>query len=386
MTTEAPKKVYCTAPWNGLTIRENGDVRTCCVGQKSLGNINKTPIHEIQNSKILKDIQNTFKSNYVDNENCGLCVNKSKNSIPSLRDYYNRYYHDIDLDKLKLKVIDIRWSNNCNLQCMYCSPTFSNQWAASLKSKVNIEINQEYHDQVADWIIDNSADLRELMLVGGEPLLMKQNYQILKKIPLDTKISVITNLAYNLEELPCLDALLARSNSMVWNISMENIDGQFEYVRNKASWEQVEKNLLFLTQYFPNSVSVNFVYSMFSAFDITATFKKLVSLGIKKFNLMGIDNNDTMSVFDMPMKIKEQALAELEAAVEIHKNSIHPDDLHFYPIIGIEDVRTALSLETQKPINKKDFYDKIIWYNQWSDQKFDELWPHVMALVNLHLE
>jgi hypothetical protein len=125
---------------------------------------------------------------------------------------------------------------------------------------------------------------------------------------------------------------------------------------------------------------------MFSAFDITATFKKLVSLGIKKFNLMGIDNNDTMSVFDMPMKIKEQALAELEAAVEIHKNSIHPDDLHFYPIIGIEDVRTALSLETQKPINKKDFYDKIIWYNQWSDQKFDQLWPHVMALVNLHLE
>ena len=48
-------KVYCTAPWNGLTIREIGDVRTCCVGAKALGNINNTDIKEIQNSQQLLD-------------------------------------------------------------------------------------------------------------------------------------------------------------------------------------------------------------------------------------------------------------------------------------------------------------------------------------------
>jgi MoaA/NifB/PqqE/SkfB family radical SAM enzyme len=33
--------VYCTAPFNGLTIREDGHVRTCCSGINSLGNLNK---------------------------------------------------------------------------------------------------------------------------------------------------------------------------------------------------------------------------------------------------------------------------------------------------------------------------------------------------------
>ena len=124
-------KVYCTAPWNGLTIRENGDVRTCCVGGKTLGNINDTDIKEIQNSQQLSEIQNNFLTGNVDQVNCSQCINEEYQSQPSLRHYYNRYYTDTNLNKLKLKVIDMRWSNSCNLQCMYCSPTFSSTWAAA---------------------------------------------------------------------------------------------------------------------------------------------------------------------------------------------------------------------------------------------------------------
>ena len=203
-------KVYCTAPWNGLTIRENGDVRTCCVGAKALGNINNTDIKEIQNSQQLLEIQNNFLTGNVDKENCSQCINEEGQSLPSLRHYYNRYYTDTNLNKLKLKVIDMRWSNSCNLQCMYCSPIFSSTWAAALDSKIKIQVNHDNHNNVANWITEHAHDLRELMLVGGEPLLMKQNYQILKSIPLDTKVTIITNLAYNLEDLPCLDSLLKK--------------------------------------------------------------------------------------------------------------------------------------------------------------------------------
>ena len=380
-------KVYCTAPWNGLTIRENGDVRTCCVGGKTLGNINDTDIKEIQNSQQLSEIQNNFLTGNVDQVNCSQCINEEYQSQPSLRHYYNRYYTDTNLNKLKLKVIDMRWSNSCNLQCMYCSPTFSSTWAATLDSKIKIQINQNNHDNVARWIVEHAHDLRELMLVGGEPLLMKQNYQILKAIPLDTKVTIITNLSYNLEELPCLDSLLAKNpNDVIWNISLENINQQFEYVRNRASWAQVEKNLLLLIDRFPNTVSINFVYSVFSAFDIKNTFAKLIDLGVKKFNLMGIGQNNTMNVFNMPTSIKIKALEELKAASEIHKNSIHPDDLHFYPIFGIDSLQTALSMNTKNLINKEEFYKKIEWYDQWHSLKFKDLWPHVMDLVDLHLQ
>lgn len=380
-------KVYCTAPWNGLTIRENGDVRTCCVGAKVLGNINRTDIKEIQNSQLLSKIQDSFVTNNVDAVNCSQCIDEEKRSLPSLRQYYNRYYPDTNLNTLKLKVIDVRWSNNCNLQCMYCSPTFSNTWASALDSRVKIQINQHNHNNVAEWITANAQDLQELMLVGGEPLLMKQNYQILKSIPQKTKVTIITNLSYNIEDLPCLHSLLAKnSDDVIWNISLENIGQQFEYARNKASWPQVEKNLTFLIRHFPNTVSINFVYSMFSAFDIKNTFAKLIELDIKKFNLMGINQNHTMNVMNMPVAIKMKALDELRLASEIQKNSIHPDDLDFYPIFGLADIQNALLLNTETVVNKEEFYKKIAWYDQWHENQFKDLWPHVMELVDLHLQ
>jgi len=378
--------VYCTAPWSGLTIRENGDIRTCCVGQKTLGNINEIPIQDIVTSKKLLKIQQNFKNNGVDSINCGKCLQEEKQSLPSLRDYYNRYYNVTSLDHFSLKVIDIRWSNICNLQCMYCSPMFSSVWASALEIKTKTRINDSHYDQVAEWIITHSSDLKELMLVGGEPLLMKQNYKILNEIPLDTKITIITNLSYNLEELPCIDSLIARKKNLVWNVSLENTAKQFEYVRNKAVWTQVENNLLYLNKNFPDIVSVNFVYSMFSAFDIDITIEKLISLGVKKFNLIPIDSNQTMDVFLMPEQIKKEALEKLNRAFEIHQTAIHPDDLQYYNIFGYEEIQKALKLQTKPSISKKDFYDKIVWYDQWSELKFNDLWPHVMDLVDLHLQ
>ena len=37
------KSVYCTAPWNGLTVHEDGRVLTCCVGLNELAEQLKTP-------------------------------------------------------------------------------------------------------------------------------------------------------------------------------------------------------------------------------------------------------------------------------------------------------------------------------------------------------
>lgn len=379
-------KVYCSAPWNGITIRENGDIRTCCVGQKTLGNINETTIQDIATSKKLLEIQQNFKNGGVDNVNCSKCLQQEKQSLPSLRDYYNRYYHVDSLDQLSLKVIDIRWNNICNLQCMYCSPMFSSTWSSALNIKTKTVINDSDYDQVAEWIIEHSGDLRELMLVGGEPLLMKQNYRILNQIPLDTKITIITNLSYNIKDLPCFESLLARKKNLILNVSLENIGKQFEYVRNKAEWKQIAQNLLYLNQTFPDIVSVNFVYSMFSAFDIDITIKELLSLGLKKFNLIPIDSNTTMDVFLMPMEVKKIAIEKLKQAFEIHRNAIHPDDLHYYNIFGFEEILNALEQPTESPISKKAFYEQIEWYDQWHRSKFKDLWPHVMDLVDLNLQ
>lgn len=63
-------KVFCTAPWAGLTVREDGHVKTCCVGGTSLGNLNDTSIQEILKSQSLADIQQNMLSGEPDKKNC----------------------------------------------------------------------------------------------------------------------------------------------------------------------------------------------------------------------------------------------------------------------------------------------------------------------------
>ena len=117
------------------------------------------------------------------------------------------------------------------------------------------------------------------MLVGGEPMLMKQNHVLFQTLPDNCQISIITNLSYDLERLQCINDLLKRPrDKIIWNVSMENTGEQFEYVRNGGNWQQVEKNFKFLMKHWPTTVSINMVYSLFSALNLYQTIQHLSNI------------------------------------------------------------------------------------------------------------
>lgn len=380
-------KVFCTAPWVGLTVREDGHVRTCCVGNTSLGNLNETSMTEILKSQSIKDIQQNMLSGNPDSKNCQSCVESEKQSgLATLKEHYNLFYPDIVQDQLKLKSLDVRWNNACNLGCMYCNPTFSSVWQDRLNIKRGSVI-KPYQDDLLQWILDRSSEIHEVMLVGGEPMLMKQNYELMNNLSDQCKISIITNLSYNLPELPCTPRLLGRPRlNTKWNVSLENTGTKFEYVRNGGRWSQVEDNLQYLAQHWPETISINFVYSMLSAFDISETIKSLHQVGIKKINMFPIYDNPSMDVFNMPDIIRKKAAQELKAAREWHCKNLHPEDRDFYPIQGIDATINRL-IESKEPatVTLEMFHDQIHLYDQYNTQKFQDLWPNVIDLVEEYL-
>jgi len=381
------KSVYCTAPWNGLTIRENGHVRTCCVGKNIILDLNVDQINNIEQSTALQEIRNKMLAGEPDLKNCANCVKQEKNDgYSSLRNHYNSYYPNFDPNVLELKFIDLRWNNTCNLSCMYCSPTFSSTWADKLKT-INLKPINPYHEELLTWILEQAGHVKELMLVGGEPLLMKQNYKLLKVLPLDCRISIITNLSYDLKNLPCLEDLLKRPpGTIVWNISVDNVQEQFEYVRQGASWTQLVDNIEFLKQHWPDSCSINMVYSMFNALDLLKIFKTFKSFGLEKFNLLPLEGNDSMNLSYMPGPIRHAAKAQLIAVVEYHQQSLHPEDQFLYPIQGVESFLAQLDNQTDNKVTTRaDFQKQIKWYDQWSSIPFDDLWPDVITMTDQHL-
>jgi radical SAM protein with 4Fe4S-binding SPASM domain len=380
-------KVFCTAPWTGLTIREDGHVRTCCVGDTSLGNLNEAGIQEILKSQSLKEIQQNMLSGKPDQKNCQTCIqSETQSGLATLKEHYNLFYPDFVKDQLNLKCLDIRWNNACNLGCVYCNPTFSSVWQDRLNIKRSLVV-KPYQDDLLQWILSRSTEIDEIMLVGGEPMLMKQNYKLINDLSDQCKISIITNLSYNLSELPCTPRLLSRPRSNTkWNVSLENTGAKFEYVRNMGKWSLIEDNLQYLVQHWPNTVSINFVYSMFSAFDIVETIKTFHQAGIKKINMFPINNNYSMDVFNMPESIRKKAAYELKAASEWHFENLHPEDRDFYPIQGIDATFNQLT-KSKEPalVTLKMFNDQIIQYDQYNHQKFQDLWPNIIDLVEEYL-
>lgn len=381
------KPVYCTAPWNGITIRENGDVKTCCEGRTTLMNLNTHSIKDLESSKILISIREKMLNGEPD-INCQGCVNRERTTgLATVRQHYNRHY--LKIDQLKLQFIDVRWNNTCNLNCMYCDSTFSSTWeerARVLKQERSNPI-KNYQDELLEWILQRADHVKEIMLVGGEPMLMKQNYALLAKLPIDCKISIITNMSYKLDQLPCLPDLLKRPPELItWNVSVENIGNKFEYVRNGSSWEQLKENFNFLQQHWPESVTLNMCYNLFSAFDMFETVKEFVGMNVKKFNIFPIHGNSEIDMFKMPVSLRQLASNQLKMTIEWHKNSLHPEDREFYPWVGAETLLNSLTNTINSEITLEQFNKKINWYDQWSKFKFADLWPETYQLIQSKLQ
>ena len=384
MTT---KPIYCTAPWNGLTIRENGKVRTCCVGRKVLLDLNVASINNVEESPVLQEIQNKMINGELDSENCASCIEQEKISgYSSLRNHYNTFYPEVDPDRISLKFVDLRWNNTCNLACMYCGPHFSNTWNEKLKQN-NLTPVKPYQDELLSWMLDRVSHIKEISLVGGEPLLMKQNYKLLKELPMDCQISIITNLSYDLKNLPCLSDLLKRpANKILWNVSAENTHQQFEYVRQGAKWNQFEENIKFLQEHWKNSVQLNMVYSMFNALELLEIVKIFKSMGLQKFSLLPINENNSINVSFMPLPIRLIAKEELDQVINYHNETVHPEDRELYPIHGIDQISLHLEKGNHaQTVSLLDFQKQIKWYDQWSGVRFQNLWPDVITLTNQYL-
>jgi hypothetical protein len=282
----------------------------------------------------------------------------------------------------------LRWNNLCNLGCVYCGPISSSVWEERKKIPIKIPKVKDYQDNLHDWVLDHVDEIQELQLMGGEPMLMKQNYSLLKTLPLDARIIIVTNLSYEFDKLPCLPDLLKRpKENILWNISFENTGKQFEYVRSGANWALFKKNLKLLTKLWPHTVNISFVYNILCAFDMLKTVQQISYYGIHKYQFLNVDNVDQLSVFSMPPILKKMAQEEFRKAIEWREKFIHPDDLHLYPWHGADEIYNKLQSTVEgNTISKKEFYEFIDYLDSFSKEKFHVLWPKLKSLIDLHLQ
>ena len=88
----------------------------------------------------------------------------------------------------------------------------------------------------------------------------------------------------------------------------------------------------------------------------------------------------------MPLPIRMEAKKILNQVIEYHRDSLHPEDRDLYPIQGFESVLSHLERGIDgNPVGLLEFQKQIKWYDQWSNTKFHDLWPDIVAVTNRYL-
>lgn len=314
---------FCAAPWTNLFLGPTGDILTCCAGRTVLGNIRTHSLVDILRGDTISKIKTELIQDKP-HENCVTCYQFSNGSDAWIRGTYNDLNKntDVDFDDInlfKLTTIDVRWSNTCNLKCVYCHPAYS----SSIEKESNIIISNgdTGNDQVLDFILKNQESVVEIYLAGGEPLLTKENREFLKNwTNLNTALRISTNLS-NIHEKNSIFSLTKKFKNIIWGVSIDNTTERFEYTRYGSNWQQFLTNLETI-KLLNQPIRFNMVYFVGNALTIDDDITLLHSLvPNSNFNIVPVLENDSLSVANLPSHLKNMAISKLENVQKTFANN-----------------------------------------------------------------
>jgi MoaA/NifB/PqqE/SkfB family radical SAM enzyme len=370
---------YCAAPWRGLHINPRGDVKTCCAGDPNmLGNLNEHSIEQILHSPIMQEIRQSMRAGQP-HAYCYNCVQAERYGR-SERDWHNSVSPEFDPrtagDCEHVPVlIDVRWNTTCNLSCNYCGDKCSSKWAA-LKHIPFKSGARPYYEQVCDYLEQHQEHIREVALVGGEPLLLPENERLLDVIPNDCIVTLITNMSVDLENNKIF-AKLAQRRRVGWSMSFDNVDARFEYVRHGASWTQLEHNIDLVQNLMHNHGhwgGIHAVYNIYNATQVQALTKFARHKGLT-IHWQILHQPEFLD----PAKLGSDtvALARLELTSILDSDwCVAPEQQFLQSVLENlqvkDDLRTMLKQHTREIENL---------YHKDQQGKFAELWPELDVVL-----
>lgn len=327
-------KALCPAPWVSLYVEPNGRVDNCCVGKNYLGNIKENTVQEIIFGPVNQQVQKSMLEGQMP-KGCAWCENKSHSLQTRMFDIFpSRQEQDYQQGDFRLQYLDARWSNTCNLACVYCSPTYSSTWAQELNEPVRIE--REQKNELLDYVLDHVELLKEVYLAGGEPMLMKENEQLIEAIRQrnpNCHVLVNTNLT-QITNSTIFENLLALKNCS-WLVSVDDSHDRFEYMRYPATWTEFAENLETLSAKTSEfQIAFNMVFTSLNALTIWDTVDWLMSKNFKNFTIQLYNNGNTPQY---PLDVRSMPRAYQQAVLD------RMNDKKYQNLLGYTSTRDYLT-------------------------------------------
>ena len=371
-------QTFCSLPFTEIFLGPDGDIKTCCSSVNSIGNLNNDKIENIIFSQQAKRIRQNIIDGQWDKA-CAQCQRQESQNVRSERSNnlaeFIKEHKNFSADYFKLKKLDLRWSNTCNLSCVYCYEYFSSKWSAIKGITVNT-LKDENENDFLLYIEKNKTTVNNIMLLGGEPLLQKQNSALLDMIPAAT-VYILTNLAVPLKNNPLANKLISFDN-VSYGVSFETVKDRYEYVRHGAEWSVFDSNLDYLIEKVENfAIDAHALYSIYSAFNLVEFYEYILEKKVFRllyWNLLeSSGENSSASVLFLNESLKLKAVAEIEKCEKLFPNAPGIDSL--------SSIKHSLLNQTTTTNNHPALIQEIesveLQLNKSPNKKFQHLWNDI---------
>lgn len=318
---------FCAAPFITMYAWPNGDVAPCCVIQNAgIGNINDTPMDELINHPVLRDMRQKM----LDNKPCDLC-NKCYIEEAATGHSTRKYFNDLDvmdgvemnlsdtIDDFKMYYWDVRFSNLCNFKCRMCGPLSSTKWYEdqdildeNFKGTLT-SINDV--DEFFDKNFHNLKHVKKIYFAGGEPLIQPEHYRFLDKLIeydiTDISIYYQTNGSFFDYGKHDLFWYLDHFRHVQMSVSLDGSKDVTEYIRTGINWRKTMRNLRKYSEKRSNlELSINCSISAYNVLDVTSFFDAIHSNGLVHPNNIFFNQvtfPDYLQPSVLPEEIKQKA-------------------------------------------------------------------------------
>lgn len=396
-------KAFCVLPWLHLHVMPDSSVIPCCVSpyQDIYGNVSTDPVEEIWNNDRFKQLRLQMIKGELP-AGCAHCHMVEKAGFQSLRNTSNqRFQNEVPMmlmntsanghyAELKLKYIDIRFSNLCNFKCRGCSPTLSSSWYEDHNLLYNYKSDKPKVSNIATdspefWarFQELVMDSQEIYFGGGEPLITKEHFDLLRLLIAKGKTNVRLSYNTNLSTLTYgnhnLTDLWSQFKEVALGISLDDIGPRAEYFRNGTKWNIVHSNLLKLRDDFKNiSRYVNVTVSSMNIFYLPELYEYLISEKIidnSGFNINLLLDPVELRADILPLEVKNKIKEKLSLFSQKLLKDGHPKSANDFINIINQMMKTDNShlFEGFKERTKK--LDHI------RGESFEKVYPELSALM-----
>lgn len=349
----------CPVLWNHMAIQQNGDYRVCCQcvyppygkpkKDNQAMNVQQYSIGEARNSELHKKIRQQMV-NGIEPEECKLCFDQEKLGLTSRRLYLKEAYSNIDyslsdnngtidLTQHKIKSIDVRFGNLCNMKCRSCGPADSSLWYEDIGQldelkEVDFYTTKNYKLELKNnvWTLNNDdffwyeqdkfwesaksflLSVDRIYITGGEPLINKAHWQLLDlAINLGVSNNILLEYNTNMSRLPtnCFD-IWKQFKRVDIGCSIDAVGDLAYYMRFPVKWDTIEKNIQLLSASTTGNIYAKFaptisVFNILGFLDVVELQKQYRSNVIRRLSpsFHTLVNPEWYNVQILPLETKQ---------------------------------------------------------------------------------